>query len=97
MEGKAGLGMIDRRALLGSIALTLAAGSALAQDKDKYPSKAIRLVVSFPPGGPLDVMARLTAQSLRIARPDVRRQQARRRAAPSPAAKWRAPSPTATR
>jgi tripartite-type tricarboxylate transporter receptor subunit TctC len=58
------LGMIDRRALLGSIALTLAAGSALAQDKDKYPSKAIRLVVSFPPGGPLDVMARLTAQSL---------------------------------
>src|SRR3954471_8956927 len=54
--------MIDRRALLGTLALTLAAGGAPAQDK--YPSKPIRLIVSFPPGGPLDVMARLTAQYL---------------------------------
>jgi tripartite-type tricarboxylate transporter receptor subunit TctC len=54
--------MIDRRALLGTMALTLAAGRAMAQEK--YPSKPIRLIVSFPPGGPLDVMARLTAQSL---------------------------------
>src|SRR3954471_1823152 len=54
--------MIDRRALLGTVALTLAAGTAPAQDK--YPSKPIRLIVSFPPGGPLDVMARLTAQML---------------------------------
>src|ERR1051325_3220889 len=58
--------MIDRRALLGSIALTLAASRASAQEKlqDKYPSKPIRLIVSFPPGGPLDTMARLTAQYL---------------------------------
>lgn len=54
--------MIDRRALLGTMALTLAAGPAPAQEK--YPSKPIRLIVSFPPGGPLDVMARLTAQQL---------------------------------
>jgi len=54
--------MIDRRVLLGSMALTLAAGRVAAEDK--YPSKPIRLIVSFPPGGPLDVMARLTAQSL---------------------------------
>src|SRR5712672_973697 len=57
-----GLDMIDRRTLLGSMALTLAAGGAVAQEK--YPSKPIRLIVSFPPGGPLDVMARLTAQYL---------------------------------
>src|SRR6476469_7693146 len=59
--------MIDRRGLLGSMAaLTLAARGARAQEKnqEKYPSKPIRLVVSFPPGGPLDVMARLTAQYL---------------------------------
>jgi tripartite-type tricarboxylate transporter receptor subunit TctC len=56
------MAMIDRRTLLGSIALTLATGAANAQDK--YPSKPIRLIVSFPPGGPLDVMARLTAQML---------------------------------
>ena len=54
--------MIDRRTLLGTMALTLAAGPATAQEK--YPSKPIRLIVSFPPGGPLDVMARLTAQYL---------------------------------
>ena len=54
--------MIDRRALLGTAVLTLAAGAASGHDK--YPSKPIRLIVSFPPGGPLDVMARLTAQSL---------------------------------
>jgi tripartite-type tricarboxylate transporter receptor subunit TctC len=56
------MAMIDRRTLLGSLALTLATGAATAQDK--YPSKPIRLIVSFPPGGPLDVMARLTAQML---------------------------------
>ncbi len=53
--------MIDRRSLL-AMALSLASSTALAQDK--YPSKPIRLIVSFPPGGPLDVMARLTAQQL---------------------------------
>jgi tripartite-type tricarboxylate transporter receptor subunit TctC len=57
-----GVAMIDRRVLLGSMALTLAAGGVAAEDK--YPSKPIRLIVSFPPGGPLDVMARLTAQYL---------------------------------
>jgi tripartite-type tricarboxylate transporter receptor subunit TctC len=54
--------MIDRRTLLGSMALALAAGSMSAQER--YPNKPIRLIVSFPPGGPLDVMARLTAQAL---------------------------------
>ena len=54
--------MIDRRAFSGSMALTLVWGRAVAQDK--YPSRPIRLIVSFPPGGPLDVMARLTAQML---------------------------------
>ncbi len=54
--------MIDRRALLGTVALTLAASGATAQDKS--PSTPIRLIGSFPPGGPLDGMARLTAQYL---------------------------------
>jgi len=54
--------MIDRRALLATVALTLGTGIAAAEDK--YPSRPIRLLVSYPPGGPLDVMARLTAQYL---------------------------------
>ena len=37
---------------------------AQAQAQDKYPSRPIRLLVSFPPGGPLDVQARLYAQRM---------------------------------
>ena len=42
-------------------AFALAAGPALAQD---YPSKAIRIVVPYPPGGASDVTARVLGQKL---------------------------------
>ena len=41
-----------------SIALTLAVVSAAAA-QDTYPSRPIRLIVTFPPGGSTDVMARV--------------------------------------
>jgi tripartite-type tricarboxylate transporter receptor subunit TctC len=50
-----------RRLLLGN-ALTALALPALAQD---FPSRAVTLVVPFPPGGTLDTLARLVAERLR--------------------------------
>ena len=51
----------SRNALIALILFTLYAGNAVAQD---YPSKPIRLVVPFAPGGGVDVLARLLAAKL---------------------------------
>jgi tripartite-type tricarboxylate transporter receptor subunit TctC len=49
-------------ALLALAIATLHAGAASAQTT--YPSRPIKLIVPFPPGGPIDVMARLLSQKL---------------------------------
>src|SRR5215470_2214962 len=49
-------------ALLGLAIATLHGGAASAQTT--YPSRPIKLIVPFPPGGPIDVMARLLSQKL---------------------------------
>src|SRR5688572_25896536 len=40
------------------------ARESAAQSLDNYPSKAIRMIVPFPPGGGTDIMARLVGQRL---------------------------------
>jgi tripartite-type tricarboxylate transporter receptor subunit TctC len=48
-------------ALLAIGAGVIAAGAAMAQT---FPAKPLRMVVPFPPGGPIDVIGRLIAQHL---------------------------------
>src|SRR5436189_5974462 len=45
-------------------ALAIAAGPVAAQTAQTYPSKPIRLVAPFPPGGSIDVVGRLLAAKL---------------------------------
>jgi len=56
----------NRKLTLFALALTMAAaaiggGQAIAQD---YPSKVITIVVPYPPGGGVDVLARVVAEKL---------------------------------
>jgi tripartite-type tricarboxylate transporter receptor subunit TctC len=52
--------MIARRAFLAGLLAALGSRAAA----QTYPSRAIRMITPFTPGGPVDVAARLLAQQL---------------------------------
>ncbi|HWN49052.1 MAG TPA: tripartite tricarboxylate transporter substrate binding protein, partial [Xanthobacteraceae bacterium] len=51
--------------VIAGLAAIYIPSAALAQAP--YPSHPIRLIVPFPPGGPVDVMARFVVQRLGVA------------------------------
>src|SRR5436190_5687164 len=53
-------------ALLATLAAFLALASAQVSAQPDYPARAIRLVVSVPAGGGVDVVARIMAEQLRL-------------------------------
>lgn len=56
----------SRRALLGTLAFACAAGLPLAAaaQSPAWPTKAVRVLVGSPPGGPSDITARVFAEAL---------------------------------
>jgi tripartite-type tricarboxylate transporter receptor subunit TctC len=60
--------MLNRRSLLkAASACAVSAGAIAAAPAQAYPSRPIKMIVPYPPAGPIDTMARLIGQQLSIA------------------------------
>jgi tripartite-type tricarboxylate transporter receptor subunit TctC len=59
-----GLGPVRRRDLAGLAGGLLLAGRAGAQDRDAWPTRAVTIIVPFPPGGQGDLAARPVGAAL---------------------------------
>ena len=55
--------MLTRRAALASLAALAVAPGAHAQT---FPTRTVTIVVPYPPGGPIDLLARLIAQEANL-------------------------------
>jgi tripartite-type tricarboxylate transporter receptor subunit TctC len=53
-----------KRAVIALTILFLAANNALAQTADKYPSKPVKILVPYAPGGATDIVARILGEQM---------------------------------
>lgn len=53
-----------RRLIVGALAFGACLGTLTAQAQATYPTKPVRFIVSFGPGGPADIIARMVGQKL---------------------------------
>ena len=57
--------MLTRRSLVvAPLALAAANGAVASAAAQTYPSRPIKMIVPYPPAGPIDTMARLLGQQL---------------------------------
>src|SRR4029078_6678413 len=56
--------MIGKQAFLAALVTTPIALSAVGAAAQSYPTRPIKMILPFPPGGPIDTMGRLVAQHM---------------------------------
>jgi len=56
--------MIGKRAFLAAVVITAIGLNAVEAVAQSYPTRPIKMILPFPPGGPIDTMGRLVAQHM---------------------------------
>src|SRR5215813_13947939 len=56
---------MKRLSLIMASAVCLAAAGIAAQAQDKFPSKPVRIIVPYAPGGATDIVARIVGEQMR--------------------------------